>query len=327
MKNLIKDSQKILVTSHMSCDQDGICSALSTKLILEKHFPEKEIEVNIESELQKNISFLKNFSQIKTEKLLEYTKNFKPNLIIFTDSSPLERFSSNPEDLKKEIEGQKIKTILIDHHKTKSDFSFHFVFNNLRSSCAEEVYHLFTKELDLTIDTEIAEVILTGMIFDTGVFVYENKNFRETANVVSDLVEMGVNIQKILTFKNIYSKKDLDMVSELNKNLVLKEGFCYSFISEDFLKQNNFSQDEYKHAYQVWVDLFLKRIEGCPWGFIVRPDGGDIYGITFRSQKGFQNVRELAEKLNGGGHDYASGAKVTADTMNNAIEIILNRIL
>ena len=94
---------------------------------------------------------------------------------------------------------------MIDHHKTKPDFSVDVHFNNFRSSCAEEVYHLFVNDLKYKIDSEIAEVILSGMIFDTGVFVYENAFFRETANVVSDLVEMGVNIQKILSFKNIYS--------------------------------------------------------------------------------------------------------------------------
>ncbi len=219
MNPLILNSNKILVTSHLNCDQDGICSALATQLILEKNFNRKKIEVCIESELQKNISFLKNFNKIKSGNLFEQIKRENPDLVIFTDSSSLKRFSNNHEEIKEYIKQFNIKTILIDHHKTERDFPFDIVFNNFRSSCAQEIYHCFVKEMKLKIDVEIANVILTGMIFDTGVFTYENPFFRETANVVADLVEIGADIEKILSYKNKYSKKDLDMISELTKTL------------------------------------------------------------------------------------------------------------
>ncbi len=327
MKEIIKNSKKILVTSHTNCDQDGICSALATKLILEKHFPNKEIVVNIESELQKNISFLKDFSKIKTENLFEKIKEFKPETIIFTDSSSLSRFTSNPSEVKEIIAKEKIKIILIDHHKTENDFKVDFKYNNLRSSCAEETYHLFVKEMKLDIDVKIAEVIMTGMIFDTGVFSYKNEFFRETANVVADLVEMGVNIEKILSFKNIYKKEYLEVFTQLNKNLTLKNNFCYSFITEEFLKNCTLTADEYKHAYQTWIELFLKNIEGCKWGFIVRAEGNNEYFASFRSQEGAQNVRILAQKLGGGGHDYASGATLQAKDIDSVIEKIISFIL
>ena len=286
MKNLIKNSKRILVTSHTNCDQDGVCSALATKLILEKNFSGKKVVVNIESELQKNVSFLKGLSEIETKNLFKYIENFKPDLIIFTDSSSLKRFSDDFEKIQEIIKQENIKTILIDHHKTKLDFSVDFLFNNHRSSCAEEIYHLFVKELRLKIDSSIAEVILTGMIFDTGVFVYNNEFFRQTANVVADLVEMGANIEKILSYKNVYSKKDMEVVAELSKNVVLKKDFSYSYIGDDFLKKNLFTADQYKHAYHAWVDIFLKNIEGRKWGFVVRPEiVGHGYGVTLRSQK------------------------------------------
>ncbi len=327
VKKTIENSKKILITSHTNCDQDGICSALATKLILEKHYQNKEIVVNIESQLQRNISFLKDFSKIQTENLFKKTKEFKPNLIIFTDGSSFSRFTSNHSELRKVIEKENIRTILIDHHKTENDFKFDFKYNNLRSSCAEETYHLFVREMKLQIDFDIAEVIITGMIFDTGVFRYQNSFFRETANVVADLVEMGINIEKILGFKNIYTKKDFEIFTELNKNLVLKDGYSYSFISDETFKKANPSQEEYKKAYHAWIDLFLRNIEKRPWGFVVRAEGEGKYSVTFRSQKGAQNVRILAQKLGGGGHDYASGATLQAKDINSVIEKIMALLL
>jgi bifunctional oligoribonuclease and PAP phosphatase NrnA len=334
MQNLKKDlekSKKILVTSHINCDQDGISSALSTRLILEKNFSKKEIVVNIESELQENISFLKGFSEILTENLFEYAKKFKPDFIIFTDSRWMDRFTENHEELKNLISEENIKTLHIDHHKSNKDLESDYIYNNHRTSCAEEVYHLFVNELELSIDKHIADIILTGMIFDTGVFSYTNHSFRETAEVVSDLVEKGANIEKILAHKNLYTKKDLDMITELNKNLVLKDGFCYSHISEEFLKTQNLSASEYKKAYHAWMDLFLRNIEGCPWGFVVRPSDKTYkektYEIIFRAQSESKNVREIAEQFDGGGHDLASGGRVKADSVEYAIEKILSKIL
>jgi bifunctional oligoribonuclease and PAP phosphatase NrnA len=325
-KEEILNSKKILITSHTNCDQDGICSALATKLILEKNFPKKKFDVCIESELQKNISFLKDFSKIESGNLFKKVKSYKPDLIIFTDSTSLERYTHESKKLQEIIQVKNIRTILIDHHKTKTNSSFDIVFNNFRSSCAEEIYHCFVKEMKLKIDTNIAEIILTGMIFDTGVFSYKNKFFRQTANTVVDLVELGANIEKILSYKNIYSEKDFEVFTELNKNLIIKKGFCYSIITEEFFKNCKLSSDEYKHAYQSWVELFLKKVEGCPWGFIVRPTERGEYSATFRSQQGFQNVRILAEQLGGGGHDYASGATIKEKNIKSVIEKILSKI-
>ncbi len=327
IKKAIQKSERVLITSHINCDQDGICSALATKLIIEKNFSKKEVLVNIESQLQKNINFLKGFSKIKTENLSEKTKEFKPDLIIFTDSSSISRFTSNPNEVIVEIEKNKTKTILIDHHRTQTDYAFDYKYNYFRSSCAEEIYHLFVKEMALKIDSDIAEIILTGMIFDTGVFTYNNGFFRETANVVADLVEMGVNIEKIIRSKNIYTKEDFEIFSELNKNLVFKKGFSYSYITDEFYKKINLQEHKYKKAYHAWVDLFLKNVEKRPWGFIVRPEKNGKYSATFRSQEGAQNVRLLAEKLSGGGHNYASGATLQGKNIDSVIEKILSKIL
>jgi nanoRNase/pAp phosphatase (c-di-AMP/oligoRNAs hydrolase) len=142
---------------------------------------------------------------------------------------------------------------------------------------------------------------------------------------------MGGDIEKILAHKNLYTKNDLDMISELNKNLILKDGFCYSHISEEFLNKHKMSQSEYKKAYHSWMDLFLRNIEGCPWGFVVRPsdkkNNEKTYEINFRAQSEVKNVREIAEQFDGGGHDLASGGRVKADSIEYAIEKILSKIL
>jgi bifunctional oligoribonuclease and PAP phosphatase NrnA len=330
-KQDIEESKKILITSHINCDQDGISSALATKLLIDKKFPEKELLINIESELQNNISFLKGFSEIKTDNLADCIKKFKPEMIIFTDGQKINRFSSNYEEVQELIEKEKITIAVIDHHESETTFIANHHYNNLRSSCAEEVYHLFVTELEFKMDKDIAEVILTGMIFDTGVFTYKNNHFRETMNTVADLVEYGVAIENILYYKNRYSRQDLEIISELSKNLVVKEDFCYTYISDKFFKEkvlkNKIPLNLFNSGRHIWTRLFLKNIEYCKWGFIIYQSNFlKEYVVTVRSRQVGKTAREFAEKFGGGGHDQASGFSILAKSVKLAEKEILKKI-
>ncbi len=108
----------------------------------------------------------------------------------------------------------------------------------------------------------------------------------------------------------------------------MRKGISYSYISHEFLEKNHFTQEEYKKAYDSWVNLFLRNIDNCPWGFIIRPDTKKgFYNVKFRSKKGSKNVRKIAESLEGGGHDYAAAGTVQAKTIEEVIEKILEKTL
>ena len=46
--------------------------------------------------------------------------------------------------------------------------------------------------------------------------------------------------------------------------------------------------------------------------------------LSFRSTKGYQDVRVIAEELGGGGHTYASGVLMKADSLDELLEKVLN---
>ena len=45
--------------------------------------------------------------------------------------------------------------------------------------------------------------------------------------------------------------------------------------------------------------------------------------VSFRSTKGYQDVRVIAEELGGGGHTYASGVLMKEESLENLLEKVL----
>ncbi len=331
-KEAIQKSQKILITSHINCDQDGITSALGTKLIIEKNFEGKIVEANIDSALQQNISFLKDFHKIQTKNLVEKIEEFKPDLLIFTDGQVAKRFCEDEDRLLKTIKDRNITSALIDHHDSETTLQTDFRFNNWRSSCAEEIYHLFVKGMNLEIDRDIAEIILTGMVYDTGIFTYKNKYFRETANTIADLLEYGVIIEDIINSKKQYTKMDLKIIGELSNNLEVKDNFCYTYISDEFFNNEildkKIPEDEFKRGRHIWMDLFIKNIKDCSWGFVIyQTYTKNKYKIAARSRQDKIAARNFAENFGGGGHDQAAGFSLEAENIQEALEKILEKKL
>ena len=60
--------------------------------------------------------------------------------------------------------------------------------------------------------------------------------------------------------------------------------------------------------------------------FIIKPSNtsDDEWFISFRSTNGYQDVKVIAEELGGGGHIYASGVPMKADSIQEVLERVLD---
>src|SRR3972149_11869641 len=89
-KSLIKNSQKILITSHISPDPDSVCSTLLLAQALQSNFSDKEVVINLE-ELPEGLEFLKGFERIHNKPLDESLRSFRPDLFIILDANSFAR--------------------------------------------------------------------------------------------------------------------------------------------------------------------------------------------------------------------------------------------
>ena len=100
---------------------------------------------------------------------------------------------------------------------------------------------------------------------------------------------------------------------------------AYMYIDRKTIDQNPDLKKGVSEAQAFLRDKYLRYIQGVHWGFIIKPDNTyqNNWFVSFRSTKGYQDVKIIAEELGGGGHTYASGVPIQADSLAE----VLNRVL
>jgi nanoRNase/pAp phosphatase (c-di-AMP/oligoRNAs hydrolase) len=102
----------------------------------------------------------------------------------------------------------------------------------------------------------------------------------------------------------------IPVIIELLRRINVENDMAYTYINIDDTKK--WDRTSISEAVNFIKDNFLRYIQGVHWGFILKPSMREEnnWWISFRSTKGYQEVDKIAEELGGGGHMYASGAKL-----------------
>ena len=97
------------------------------------------------------------------------------------------------------------------------------------------------------------------------------------------------------------------------------------YISRGDLENNEELKQGASTAQSFLRDKYLRFIQGVHWGFIVKPDMNfdDIWFVSFRSTKEYQDVKIIAEELGGGGHTYSAGVQMKANSLDKVLDKIL----
>jgi len=304
---LTKQSKQIFITAHMSPDDDSIASALSIYALLIEKWPKKKIEIVYTGKSIDTFQTFKNFNKIKFVSDIADVVT-KKSLLIACDGSQYERFTFQPEKLKKLAD----KTICIDHHSSPIDKFDLSLVNSSASSCAELVYLSFHK--NKKISKSLAEIYLLGILGDTGNFTYLKPHQTETLTIAKKLLEIGnTEIQEFQSRYHALSIKVFTLIQELIKNTQYHKidgwpNFQTSFIDRKFIKTGNCSGNEVSKATHIYVSQYLRMIQDHPWGFVATPRNNRGCEVSLRSLPNSVNVRDVMEKMGiGGGHDRAAG--------------------
>jgi len=328
VKDLINNSQNILITSHYGPDGDAISSVLAVyKLLKEK---DKNISIIIEDSIPKKFSILKNFNKINKGNLVDYLKSNSCDLVILCDVPDLKRVSlKESEELVTLINELSIKTLCIDHHYLSSwESNFDSFINWGYSSTAETIYELFINKLGYEVDKELADILMTGLLSDTNRFLYgDNETYPKTFSIATKLISLGVNIENLSNSINRISYFSTIIISELIKNIQVSDLYTYSFLSDEFCNSEAYQSipsDDRKSSKNFFIDSYIRNIEKNMWGFIVYKDidVDNNYKGSFRSVRGVVDTTVFTTKLGGGGHKPASGFRFTSTGIDEAIRLI-----
>lgn len=305
----IEKSNKILINLHRSPDPDSFSSAFSLYHFLISLNKVVEVCLVSTSELS---TYLVSQDDASVVKFVDYQKlNFKDyDLMVSPDSASWQQIVNN-----KDIDVPDIPIIVIDHHPTNEKFGKINLVENLAASCSEMIYKLF-QDWDFVINNKIANLLLTGIIADTGGFNFSDNS--ETLRIAANLIDLGANKTKIIT--NIFRNKKFEVLKywgECFQRLEFDREHKFVWIATPFEIEN-----KYKINNSDFSTMFASIVDGTNFGVVMSEDEPKSLKISLRGRNNF-NVSDIAQEFEGGGHRLAAGAKIDGLSFNEAVEKVL----
>lgn len=327
-KEIIESSNKILVVAHGAPDPDAVACTLFTYNILKYNFPKKEIRSNLENATLRSFSLISDVTEIETKPFVDIFKEFNPDLIISLDQPNLKLLSRNDiSETIKEIEEGNVKLVVIDHHEEDQVKRKDLYFNEKTDSCAEIVYKIFVREMGLNKYDNYANTVLLGIIGDTGSFSFINNDTTQMFSIVTELLKDGGNIDTVNLGLARLSLDQVKILQEMLNNIKTNGEYSYSYISSDFYKSNpELTDAQYSIVNKLFSVRYIKAIEDALWGFTLKPIFENTFSLSFRSRMNFIDTTIFTTKFGGGGHKSSSGGIVKAETIEDAIQQVIDII-
>jgi phosphoesterase RecJ-like protein len=308
----IKKAKRILINCHQSPDPDSFSTALSLRKVLLKMGKEVSVVCTSESSLMKEASFMEGYDEIER---VDYSKfNFSDyDLLISPDTADWNQFVGRTE-----IPKPKIKIVVIDHHATNQGFGKINLIDADSLSCAEVLFRVF-EDWGITVEKELANLLLVGIISDTGGFQYSGAS--KSLITGSKLVEKGANLDEIMlnffrnkTFNSIKMMGDFLSSMELDK----EHGFVYMALPYEAYKK--YGKPAKLHTFVA--NLFSNAVDGTLFGITLIEYEPNQTNASFRGRGDF-DVSEMAVALGGGGHKATAAATVRDLPFYEAVEKVL----
>ena len=294
--NKIKEYDNIVIARHIGVDPDALCSQLALRDTILLTYPNKKV-LAVGTGSQKFLSFGK----------LDRYEKLDNALLIVCDTPDRKRIDgANPEDFKYSIK--------IDHHPfVEKVCDLEYIEDDKTSVC--EMIMNIIEETELECDSNIAKLLYMGLVSDSNRFLF-NSCTPKTFSIVSKYLD-----KYPFDISDAYQKLYIRPINEvrlegyISLNMTVTEnGLGYVLISDEVI--NNFGVDSASAGNMVNNFNYIKEV--LVWATITEDVKNDQFRVSIRSRG--PEIKEIAERHNGGGHKYAAGVK--AKTKEDALEVM-----
>lgn len=287
----IKKYNNIVIARHIGADPDALGSQFALKELIEKNYKNKNVYAV--GAIASKFRFMGNTDKIDD---IDYSKS----LLIVVDT---------PD--KKRIDGidnlEKFPLIIkIDHHpfiEKLSDNSIEYIESN--ASSASQLIFKFALDNKLKITEQIAEKLYMGIVGDTDRFLHDYTS-EETFNLVNKLLKL-TKIDFTKLYEPLYNRplSEVRFQGYIYQNLKLTDNnVAYIKLTDEILKK--FEVDSASAGNMINDLKFVQEI--LIWVFFSEDIKNNIIKANIRSRGPV--INEIATKYGGGGHIYASGARL-----------------
>ena len=292
----IEEFDTIVIARHIGVDPDALASQLALRDSIKLTFPEKKVYAI-------GTGSAKFFHIGKLDKL-EKVNNA---LLIVVDTPDKKRVDSVDFS-------QFSYMIKIDHHPFVEKFCDLEYIEDTACS-ASEIIMDFILNTELKCNKEIAEILYMGLVSDSNRFLFNSCTSKTFLLVSKFLEEYKFELSSL--YQNLYLRPlnefRLEGYISLNMN-VTENGLGYIKITNDIIEQ--FEVDSAAAGNMVNNFNFINGV--LVWATITEDIKNDQIRVSIRSRG--PEINQVAEKYNGGGHKFASGAKLK--TFDEAMKLM-----
>jgi phosphoesterase RecJ-like protein len=303
-EEMIRAANRVLAIAHIAPDGDAIGSLLGLTMILRSIG--KQVQPVIQDAPHPRFDYLTGLRDIRQKATEEF------DLVVTVDSADRSRIGAV---LSLQRQGD-VPMVVFDHHITNTCYGTVNVIDSTVASTAEMMLRL-SRQMQVTLTTELATALLTGILTDTLCFRTTNTTWETMANAV-DLVRCGAPMAEI-TRKALVLRpwESLKLQAGGLVSAHIDQGVAHAAVTRKLRKELGV-RDERGDGGLVGTMITANEVDIA--AVFVEQANGDIE-VGMRAAPGF-DVSQVAITLGGGGHPAAAGCTVSGP-MRDAVNRVL----
>ncbi|EGJ27153.1 DHH family phosphoesterase [Streptococcus porcinus] len=277
-------SETIIIHRHQNPDPDAIGSQVGLKELILANFPDKRVLATGFDE--PSLVWIAQMDPVTDD-------DYRDALVIVTDTANRPRID-NP----RYCNGKKL--IKIDHHPNDDVYGDISLVDTTASSASEIIADL-AFSLNLTLSAKAASLLYTGIVGDTGRFLYPATTAK-TFHIASKLREYQFDFATISRQIDSFPFKIAKLQGYVFDHLeVDKNGVARVVLSQETLKSFDISEAESSAIVSAPGKIDMVSV----WAIFVQHEDGS-FRVRMRSKE--KTINQIAKAHEGGGHPLASGA-------------------
>ncbi len=310
----LDESRRVLVASHENPDGDAISSLTAVGLVLENRG--KSVTFFNPDPIPAVYRFLPSANCITTDT----PDSEKYDTAVILDCGDLDRIGK-AADIARQIP----VIINIDHHVTNTAFGTVQLVDHTACATTELVYRLLVA-MEIPVDRDIAMLVYTGILTDTGSFRFSNTN-QAAFDICREMVEKGVQPHKVAQY--VYGTYSIGRIKLLNLALdsieISSNGkLSIMTVTQDMLRQTSTQPEDADGLIH-----YARRIEAVKVAAMIQELGNghragkarNRFHVSLRSD-GTVDVAAVAVAYGGGGHQNAAGFGIDASLPEVKAQIV-----
>ncbi|MFB5759680.1 DHH family phosphoesterase [Paenibacillus medicaginis] len=310
-KNFLQEHDDFLIVSHVQPDGDAVSSTLTVGWLLS--CLGKKFTMLNEGAIPQRMKFLWHADDIVNMSVQPLDRKY--SRVICVDCADFRRVG-----LTEQYFADDALILNIDHHPTNDGYGSVNVIKADAAATAEILFDLL--ELwGVNWDAEIATLVYTGLLTDTGGFRYSNTS-PQVMSIASALLSHGVNGPDLS--ERLLECLSLAQVQILTQALSTLEMTADGKIAWVTVRPEDMAAAGAENEDLEGIVNYPRNIQGVEVGILFKMIDGQAVKASLRSA-GRVDVAALAHSFGGGGHVRAAGCRVEG-SLAEVVERVVNRV-